>query len=185
MIEIKSAESRAELLGILDLQLENHLQTVSDSEKNEQGFVTVRHTLEQLQLMNSIAPHIIAKEGEKVVGYILAMTKASKSLVPVLIPMFAQFDQLDYKGKKVSEYDYMVIGQICVGKTHRGQGLFDQMYEAYSKSFSDTFSFAITEIANSNFRSLAAHKRVGFEVIHEFEDDLFEWAIVAWDWSKK
>ena len=183
MIEIKSAESNSELQGILDLQWENHLHSISDSEKNEQGFVTVRHSLEQLQLMNSIAPHIIAKEEEQVVGYILAMTKASKDLVPVLIPMFQQFDQLSYQDKKVSSCDYMVIGQICVGKSHRGQGLFDRMYEAYREAFSSSYEFAITEIAKSNFRSLSAHKRVGFEVIHEFEDETQEWAIVAWNWK--
>lgn len=183
MIEIKSAESNSELQGILDLQWENHLSTVSDLEKNEQGFVTVRHTLEQLQLMNSIAPHVIAKENEQVVGYILAMTKASKDLVPVLVPMFQQFDQLNYQHQKVSAYDYMVIGQICIGKAQRGKGLFDRMYEAYQQSFSLSYDFAITEIAKSNFRSLSAHKRVGFEVIHEFEDETQEWAIVAWDWK--
>ncbi|GMQ30220.1 GNAT family N-acetyltransferase [Algoriphagus confluentis] len=182
MLQIKSAETQAELQGILDLQWENHLHVLSDSEKNEQGFVTVRHSMEQLQLMNSIARHIIAKEREKVVGYILAMTKASKDLVPILIPMFTQFDRLNYQGKRVSDFDYLVVGQICVGKNHRGQGLFDRMYAAYREAFSGTYSFAITEIAKSNTRSLSAHQRVGFEVIHEFKDDLFDWAIVAWDW---
>ncbi|GMQ25006.1 hypothetical protein Aoki45_16880 [Algoriphagus sp. oki45] len=183
MLQIKSAETQAEFQGILDLQWENHLHTVTESEKKEQGFVTVRHSMDQIQLMNSIAPHIIAKDGEKVVGYILAMTKASKDLVPILIPMFAQFDQLYYQGKRVSDFEYLVIGQICVGKSHRGQGLFDRMYAAYREAFSETYSFAITEIAKSNTRSLSAHRRVGFEVIHKFKDDLFDWAIVAWDWT--
>jgi ribosomal protein S18 acetylase RimI-like enzyme len=183
MITIKSAETIAELEGILDLQLENHLQTVSDQEKSEQGFVTVRHSLDQLQKMNFIASHIIAKEEDKVVGYILAMTKASKDLVPVLIPMFRQFDQLIYENQRVSEYDYLVIGQICVSKSHRGKGLVDLMYKAYKKAFSERYDFAITEIAKSNYRSLSAHKRIGFDIIHEFEDETQEWSIVAWNWK--
>ena len=183
MIEIKSASSEAELQGILDLQLENHLTTVSEEEKNKEGFVTVRHTLAQLQAMNSLAAHIIAKEGDRVVGYILAMTKASRDLVPVLVPMFDQFDSLNFQGKKVSDLDYMVIGQICVGKDQRGKGLFDQMYEVYKASFSKNYAFAITEIALSNTRSLAAHRRAGFKTIHEFEDETQPWAIVAWDWK--
>jgi len=183
MIEIVSASSKSDLMGILDLQLENHLSIVSDEVKTKEGFVTVRHTLEQLEAMNGIASHIIAKAGDEVVGYILAMTKASKNLVPVLIPMFDQFDQLIYNQKKVSESEYMVIGQICVGKSQRGTGLFDKMYHAYRDSFSNKYEFAITEIALSNTRSLAAHNRVGFQTIHEFSDETQPWAIVAWDWK--
>jgi ribosomal protein S18 acetylase RimI-like enzyme len=181
MIEIKSAESLPELEGILELQLENHHHTVSESEKSEQGFVTVRHSLDQK--MNSIAKHIIAKDGEQVVGYILAMTKASKDLVPLLIPMFTQFDLLTFKNHGVAAYDYMVIGQICVSKDYRGKGLIDQMYQAYKKAFSQQFDFAITEIAKNNVRSIAAHHRIGFSVIHEFKDDIQDWAIVVWDWK--
>ncbi len=183
MIQITHASSTEDLQGILDLQLENHLTTLSLEEKKSQGFVTVRHSIEQLEELNKIAPHIIAKYENEVVGYILAMTKASRNLIPVLIPMFDQFDQLLYRGKSVSEYEYLVIGQVCVGKNQRGKGLFDQMYQAYQQAFQSSYDFAITEISLSNVRSLAAHHRVGFEIIHQFEDETQRWGIVAWDWK--
>lgn len=183
MVEIKAASTSSDLEGILELQWANHLSTISSEQKSKEGFVTVRHTMEQLEVMNSIASHIIAINQEKVVGYILAMTKASKNLVPVLVPMFEQFDQIKFKEKKVAEMNYMVIGQICVGKNQRGSGLFDQMYKAYKEAYSPTYEFAITEIALSNTRSLAAHQRVGFKTIHEFADQTQQWAIVAWDWK--
>ncbi|HSF55036.1 MAG TPA: GNAT family N-acetyltransferase [Algoriphagus sp.] len=183
MIQFKSAESREELEGILSLQRINLPQNISDSEKSEQGFVTVHHSFDQLAGMNKIAPHLIAKDGEKVIGYILAMTKASKTLIPVLVPMFEQFDQVIFEGKPVSNYNYLVIGQICVDKNYRGQGIFDKMYEAYKSIFSESFDFAITEIAISNMRSIKAHQRVGFRIIHEFDDSTQNWAIVALDWK--
>jgi|SRR5690606_6938736 len=183
MIQFKSAETTEELDGILRLQSANLSQNISGLEKAEQGFVTVRHNLEQLAEMNRIAPHVIAKDGDKVVGYILAMTKASKDLVPVLVPMFAQFDGLIYGEKPVSSLNYLVIGQICVDKHYRGQGIFDRMYAAYREAFSQRFDLAITEIAVSNRRSIQAHQRVGFRVIHEFSDTTDDWAIVALDWK--
>lgn len=183
MITVRTAQTTSDLGGILDLQWENHLSRVSDEVKQVEGFVTVRHSLEQLQTLQSIAPHVIALEEDRVVGYILAMTKANRNLIPVLIPMFDQFDQINFQGKKVADYEYMVVGQVCVGKDQRGKGLFDQMYAAYKSEFSNCYSFAITEIAKSNTRSLAAHKRVGFEVIHEFKDETQSWAIVTWDWK--
>ncbi len=183
MAQIRTAKSKSDLQGILDLQWENHLSRVSDEVKQADGFVTVRHTPEQLLALQSIAPHVIALEDNLVVGYILAMTKASRDLIPVLIPMFDQFDQVSYRDKKISDYEYMVVGQVCVAKDQRGKGLFDQMYAAYQKEYSESYAFAITEIALSNIRSLAAHKRVGFELIHKFEDNTQSWGIVAWDWN--
>ncbi|OYX14186.1 MAG: GNAT family N-acetyltransferase [Algoriphagus sp. 32-45-6] len=183
MAQIRTTKSKSDLQGILDLQWENHLSRVSDEVRQADGFVTVRHTPEQLLALQSIAPHVIALEEDEVVGYILAMTKASRDLIPVLIPMFDQLDQVYFKGKKIADHHYLVIGQVCVGKDQRGKGLFDQMYKAYKDEFSHRYSFAITEIAQSNVRSMAAHRRVGFEVIHEFEDETQAWAIVAWDWN--
>lgn len=183
MIQFKSAETAEELEGILRLQGRNHFQNISDSEKSEQGFVTVKHSFEQLAEMNKIAPHLIAVDGDKVVGYILAMTKASKALIPVLVPMFEQFDRLVFGEKPVSDFDYLVIGQVCVDKSYRGMGIFDRMYEAYKEQFSKRFDFAITEIAISNIRSIKAHQRMGFRIIHEFDDFTQKWAIVLLDWK--
>lgn len=185
MVSICLAETEADLQGILDLQKENLLQNISETEKNEQGFVRVQHNLELLESLNSIEPHIIAKDGDYVAAYFLAMTKMSRNDVPMLVPMFEQFDELYYQGKKVSEYNYMAVGQVCVSKNYRGQGLFFNCYEAYRKAFEQNYNFAITEISISNARSLKAHQKVGFEVIHTFKDEYETWAIVVWDWGKK
>lgn len=183
MLQFKLTESNSELQGILDLQQANLLSEISEMESAEQGFVTVKHCMEQLEMMHRIEPHVIAKDGDQVIGYILAMTKASRDLVPVLVPMFNQFDQVEYFGKIVADFDFMVIGQICVDKNYRGQGIFDYMYEHYRNTFSDRYDFAITEIALSNLRSLNAHQRVGFRIIHKFSDSTQDWAIVIWDWK--
>jgi hypothetical protein len=183
MVNICHAETTCDLQGILDLQKENLLQNISDQEKLEQGFVRVQHSLDQLKMLNAIEPHIIGKDGDKIAAYFLAMTKTSRNDVPMLIPMFDQFDSLTFKGKKISESNYMAVGQVCIGKAYRGQGLFFQCYEAYRKAFESRYDFAITEISISNARSLKAHQKVGFEVIHTFKDEYETWAIVLWDWS--
>lgn len=183
MIQIKSADNESELLGILTLQEANLFQHLDEEEKAQQGFVTVKHSLDQLSAMNDLEAHVIAKDGDQIAGYILAMTKASRAQIPVLVPMFEQFDQLFFLNKPISEFHYLVIGQICVGKDYRGQGLFDRMYAAYKANFAGNYEFAITEIATSNIRSMAAHRRVGFKTIHTFSDSLQEWNIVLWDWA--
>jgi ribosomal protein S18 acetylase RimI-like enzyme len=175
------AQTIEDFQGILNLQRENHLSSLDSL---EHGFVTVLHKIEDIQKMNGFAPHIIAKDGQKVAAYVLAMTVDSKDDVPVLIPMFEQFDQLDFKGKKVSGYHYLVVGQVCVGKDYRGLGVFDQLYQKYKEVHSKDFDFVITEIATNNVRSLKAHQRVGFQEIQRFTDPIpMEWSIVIWDWK--
>lgn len=182
-MKIQQAETELDLVGILDLQRENLLQNISEEEKNEQGFVRVEHNLELLSKLNSIEQHLIAKEGDQVVAYVLAMTKASRADVPMLVPMFEQFDKIQFKNRPIKDYNYITVGQVCIGKTHRGQGLFSQCYQAYKSFFASKYDFAITEISLSNLRSLKAHQKMGFETIHQFKDEFETWAIVLWDWT--
>ena len=47
------------------------------------------------------------------------------------------------------------------------------------------FSHCITEIAKDNPRSLQAHIRVGFKIVHTSLFNGTEFYIVAWDWNKE
>jgi len=182
MIEYSRTKTKQDLWGILALQQENLVQNISVEEKESEGFVMVQHSYEIMESLHSIEPHVIAKDGHLVAAYCLAMTKHSRKDIPMLIPMFEQFDILDFKEKKVSEYNYMSVGQVCVGKHYRGQGIFQQLYETYRDTFREKYEFAITEVSTQNFRSLKAHQKMGFEIIKTFKDEFEEWAIVIWDW---
>jgi hypothetical protein len=182
---IRQAKTKEDLEGILDLQWANHKTVVDEATMESQGFVTVRHTIEQLDAMHSIESSTIAvSDDEKVVAYIIAMTKKSRQLIPVLIPMFDLFDSLIYQGKSIDDYEYMVIGQVCVDKDYRGRSIFRQAYEGYRSAFKGRYDFCITEIDLNNTRSMQAHKNIGFETIHKYKDIYgIEWAIVVWDWE--
>ena len=183
MIYYGTAQSEADLQGILTLQKQNLPGALSQEEIASQGFVTVLHTPELLRQMNDIEPHVIAKDGDAVVAYLLAMTAASRQEVPVLIPMFETFDNTAYEGKLLADYHYLVVGQVCVKKEYRGQGILEACYQTYRDHFRNKYDFAITEIAAENKRSLRAHERVGFREIHRYKDpDGVEWSIVILRW---
>jgi ribosomal protein S18 acetylase RimI-like enzyme len=184
MIIYKTADTQNELEGILSLQKINLTERLTTDEVQSQGFVTVNHTYEQLKKLNDYEKHIIAKDGDKVIGYTLAMTQNSKSDIPILIPMFNLFNEVVYAGKKITDYTYIVVGQVCVAKEYRGQGIVDNCYAAYKKHYRTKYDFAITEIASTNVRSLNAHYRIGFKEIETYEDpDSTKWVIVLWDWK--
>lgn len=183
-IQYTAANSDDDLKGILSLQAENLPKTLSDDEIKSQGFVTLEHSFELIKEMNETEQHIIAKSDNNVIGYTLSMTKKAKLVFPILYPMFDVFDKTVYNGKTISEYNYIIVGQVCVSKKFRGLGVFDHCYEAYRNFHKDKYDFAITEIAQSNLRSINAHKRIGFSELTRYTDSNNNtWIVVIWDWT--
>ena len=184
MLTIRSAASTQDLENILALQGENMRAGLSAEEIKEQGFITVRHSLEQLQAMQERVPQILAVDGDHLGGFALVMPRELKNNIPVLVPMFEMLDTLHYQGAAVKDLRYYVMGQFCVGKDYRGQGVFRQLYQALTEQLSQDFDYCITEVSTSNIRSMRAHQKIGFQVLHTFTDELDEWNIVLWDWTK-
>jgi hypothetical protein len=183
MVTCTTANSTTDLEGIFALQKTNLAKNLSQEEIQSQGFVTVDHSYDQLRKLNDIEKHVIAKDNDKVVAYVLAMTKKSGNDIPILIPMFEAFDKIVFKGKPVNRWKYIVVGQVCVDKAYRGTGVFDQCYAEYKKAYGKKYDFVITEIAASNTRSLQAHKRIGFKEIDSYlAPDKTQWIVVVWEW---
>ena len=183
MITYTIASSDEDLNGIIGLQQSNLPANLTREEMAGQGFVTVVHSLADLKKMNGIEPHIIAKDGDRVIAYLLAMTSASEKDIPVLFPMFEMFRNISFAGRPVADHRYIVVGQVCVGKEYRGQGVLDRCYAEYARRLSSRYDFAITEISTRNTRSIQAHKRIGFIPLHEYEAPDGElWSIVVWEW---
>ncbi|MDO9375907.1 MAG: GNAT family N-acetyltransferase [Ferruginibacter sp.] len=184
MIIHTTAKTSEDLTGILELQQKNLVKNISPEEASSQGYVSVVHSFEDLKKLNDEEPHQVVQSGSAIVGYILAMTKKAKTDIPLLIPMFGLFDELMFRGKPVSTFNYMVVGQVCIDTGFRGTGLFDECYQAYKKRLSTKYSFAVTAIATSNTRSARAHERMGFSELHRFTDPAgVEWSVVVWDWQ--
>jgi hypothetical protein len=181
-VTIKFAETENELNQILSLQSLNLFNAISSEERKSSGFVTVKHDVELLAKMNNAARQIIAIDNGTVVGYALVMLKEFNEMIPVLTPMFEMFNTISYKDRKLSSYNFYVMGQICVAETHRGQGIFEKLYLKHKEAYADTFEICLTEISESNSRSMRAHEKVGFKTVHSFKDKTDQWNIVLWDW---
>jgi GNAT superfamily N-acetyltransferase len=183
MVTLTTVSDKEELQQILALQQRNLIQNIDDEEMKAQGFVTMIHSLEILQQMHHLAPSVIAKSKDRVIGYALVMLRGCRELFPPLEPMFKNFDTLRYKDRPLNEYRFYVMGQVCVDKEYRRTGLFDQLYQKHKEIYSGQFDFIMTEIATRNHRSLKAHQRVGFEILNTYRDELDEWAVVLWNWK--
>lgn len=177
------ASQSYELEQIASLSKENLRTYLSEEEKKSQGFITWEYNLTMLEKMNAIAPAVILKYNEEVVGYALTAFKETISVQPELGPMIEHLETLSFKNKSMADYRYYIMGQVCIAKEHRGKGLFDMLYQHHKKVFQPQFDIVATEVSTSNHRSLRAHQKTGFQTIATYRDELDEWDVVVWDWQ--
>ena len=182
-MEVKLANSKMELQQILILQNKNHYENLSKELKSANGFVTVRHDIHMLEQMNDLEKQVIAVVDGKVIGYALVMLKELKNAIPILSPMFKSFEKTKYNNTTLAELNYYVMGQICIAEDYRGKGVFKALYEKHKAIYSKKYDLCITEVSTSNKRSMRAHEKIGFELLHTYRDMQDEWNIIAWNWK--
>ncbi len=181
--QITSAKTEQDISDILKLQKQNLAKSLSSEEANSQGFVTVDHDFDILRAMNSPHPHVIAKDQDQVVAYALVMLRKFSSEIPVLTPMFNRIERLKYQDQLITPDQYFIMGQVCVAKPYRSLGVFAGLYAHMREQMKAHFKYIITEIADTNTRSIRAHEKVGFTTIDTYTSDETVWHIVLLDLS--
>ena len=174
------ARTETDLRQILALQRANLPDHLTAGEQAEQGFVSVQHDLELLRRMNTPFAHSVARDGEEVVAYALVMEPRFRSEIAMLRSLFDRADRQHFRGRALADIPYFVMGQVCIAKAYRGQGVFDALYTDLCQRLSGNFDLVVTLIAGRNSRSLRAHERVGFRELERYAGDSGEeWVLVA------
>jgi ribosomal protein S18 acetylase RimI-like enzyme len=171
-----------ELEQIYELNQLNLKQNVSPAEREQEGFVSWLYSIDLLEEMHQLAPSVIVKDGDKVVGYALTTLPAARAFHPDLEEMFYNLEAVHYKERSLFNYQFYCMGQICVAKEYRGQGLVNSLYQKHKELYRTQYDFLLTEISTRNPRSQKAHEKVGFRTIHTHRDSMDEWNVVVWDW---
>jgi hypothetical protein len=176
--------TRAQLEGILALHTANLRRNLSAEEIRTQGFVSAEYTREFLERMHAAGPSIIAVDGDAVVGYALVADASICADHDLLGDMANVIDRTTYNGRLLKGTRYVVMGQLCVARSHRRTGLVGRMYQHYRQTLADRFDYLITDIARDNPGSLNAHLKAGFQVISTLSFAGVEWDLVLWDWTR-
>lgn len=182
MIKYTTAKGTEDLEQILLLQRENLPAQLSEEEKTTQGFVTVTHDFDLLKRMNDVCPHIIAKDVDRVIGYALCMHPMFGDDIEVLRPMFKEIT-MAVKNMPLYQREqfnnFLVMGQVCIAKPFRGQGLFRSLYDYMKKKVIPPFGVIITEVDASNTRSMHAHYAIGFEKLATYASSGHHWELMS------
>ncbi|MCF8324302.1 MAG: GNAT family N-acetyltransferase [Leadbetterella sp.] len=185
IMKFERASSDESIRQILNLQKRNLKKHLSDAEKESQGFLTAEHTFEQLKKINDAEPSLIITDNGIVVAYAIAMLENAANDMPVFDDLFNTVARLTYKNLPMTSYKYIFVGQLCIDKNYRGQGLVEKLYAYYKEELKPKYQFAVTDINEHNPRSLKAHQKSGFEIIHSFFDNFTKsnWNIVLMDFA--
>jgi GNAT superfamily N-acetyltransferase len=184
-VKITRVSTQQQLAGIMSLHTANLRRNLSAEEIRTQGFVSAEYTLEYLQRMHAASPSIIAVDGDTVVGYALVADPATCADHELIGDLARVIDRTSYEGRLLQGTRYVMVGQLCVARTHRGRGLVKRMYEHYRHVLADQFDYLITDVARDNPGSLIAHLKCGFQVISTLGYGGIEWDLVLWDWTDR
>lgn len=172
-VEYSRATTEKELRDILELQRQNLPEQLSEELKQRDGFLTVKHSFDLLKRMNDVCPHIVARNGDRIVGYALCMHPDFKDEIPVLFSMFKIIEE------QSGIESFIVMGQICVAEDYRGKGIFRGLYLKMKEETSSFCDSIITEVDGRNTRSLEAHLAVGFKVVKNYISGGREWNLIS------
>lgn len=183
MIQITRVSSPTDIESIAELQRLNLKRNLPASIAEAEGFLTAEYSLDFLRRMNDSSPAIIAADNGELVGYALVATQSTRYDHPLLQHLFEAIDTLSYKGRLLSDSLYVVVGQLCVAKAYRGLGLVNRLYDHFAECMTGDYQYIVTDVAEDNQRSLRAHLKAGFEVLHRMEYGGAHWNIVLRDLS--
>ena len=183
MVQIQLAKTSEELIEVMALQQANLRKNISKNKAETQGFLVAEYDLDFLEMLHKNSPGILAKDGEKVVGYSLVALPETAGHHPLLADLVENIERCLYNGKPVT--NYAIVAQLCVSKDYRGQDLVQKLYGGFQEHYASRFDFCVTDVAQANARSLKAHQKRGFQVIDTLSYGGIGWDIVLWDWNKK
>ena len=176
------ATTDREIQGIRDLQEANLKENVALEKRPIDGFLTAKYSLDFLKAMNKSTPAIIAKQKGEVVGYALATNRSLLGQHPLLKDLSIQINKIPFGDKAIGDFDYLVVGQLCVARQVRGQGLAQRLYAHFKTTYQEQYPFSVTDVDQSNLASLKTHLKVGFQFVSTLQYGNSNWDVVIWDW---
>lgn len=168
-MELKIA-NLSDIDATLNLHYKYQVDSIAPEEKAD-GFVTTPFTKEQLtSLISAENGLFIAKDGNRVLAYVMAASWDFWSIWPMFAHMITGLPDLIYLGQSLSTENSYQYGPICVDKSVRGSGLVEQIFDFSKQEMAKRYPIMVTFINKNNPRSYEAHTRkLGMEVIQEFE----------------
>ena len=145
--------------GILQLQEKYHVGNLTEQEKQEKGFVTMKVTPEQFTYLIEKRGVFIALLDGKVGAYALTSPWDFYRQWPIINVMEEILPTLKLENLDITIENSFQYGPVCIDESCRGQNILQGLFDAILPVYANDFEFAVTFINNVNERSFRAHAR--------------------------
>ena len=168
MIIIRQAGLK-DLEAILQLQEKYHVSNLTEAEKQQKGFVTMKITPEQFTELIEKQGVFIAFSDERLAAYALTSAWDFYRQWPIIQKMEAFLPALRHNSTLLTTENSFQYGPVCIDEAFRGQDILTRLFQAIQEAYKEQFSYAITFINQINERSLRAHaRRTPLSIVGEF-----------------
>ena len=172
--------------NILELHFKYQVDSIKEEDKKD-GFVTTAFTAQELhELITKEQGLFIALKEDEVLAYIMAASWEFWSRWPMFAHMIKDLHNLTYIGEILSIENSYQYGPVCIDKSVRGSGVLEEIFDFSREQMSKRYPILVTFVNKINPRSHEAHRRkLGLEVIQEFEFNNNHYYEMVYDTSKK
>lgn len=174
----------SDITQILSLQELYLFRNLNEQERLE-GFVTTPFTTEQIE--EAIAQRglfIAQSEDLKVIAYAFAASWTYFAQWEIFNYMVSRFPSLSFQGNEITTENSFQYGPVCIDKEYRGTGLLPLIFEEMRLELLKKFPISITFINKINPISEKAHKKLGWEIVDEFDFNNNSYIGLALDMNK-
>ncbi|EPL9568470.1 N-acetyltransferase [Providencia rettgeri] len=110
---------------------------------------------------------IIAVTAQNIIGVVFSFSQSSATLPPIALFILEQFPELMKNN--------WLYGPVCINKDYRGENILKNLYDEICALHTGK---PVAFINTQNFRSLAAHQKLGMNVAANFIFDEIEYYLV-------
>ena len=184
MIELKIAD-KDDIQETIKLHNKYQIDGIKEEDKAD-GFVTTPFSAQELEeLISKEQGLFIAKDGQKVVAYVMCASWQYWSAWDMFAYMVDNLDGKEFQGQKLSIDNSYQYGPVCVDKEYRRSGLLKDIFNFALAQMAKRYPILVTFINKINTRSYEAHTRkLGLEVISEFEYNSKNYYELCYDTSR-
>jgi len=148
--------SEEDYAGVLALQEANLYDSLSAAARRD-GFLSARFSREQFARMDRDVGVLVARDAERVVGYLCASGVELNRQFPLLVAMIERYGEVSFHGRALADQKTFVYGPVCVDRAHRGRGVLRGLFRTLQRELGGGFDAGVAFVAEDNQRSLAAH----------------------------
>jgi len=183
-MEISVAEL-SDIDEVLELHYKYHITSITGEDKAN-GFVTTSFTKDQItNLVTNERGLFIAREDGLLVAYAMAASWEFWPQWPMFSRMIKGLPKLKFLGRQLSTDNSYQYGPVCVDESIRGSGALEKIFDFARAKMAERYEVLVTFINAINTRSFVAHtKKLGLEIINEFEFNGNQYYELAYDTSR-